>query len=120
MNCISASKEQSTNVIIVSVGLPNLSKTTEIQTENIIVSVEIFLAISFQDTSFEDGSDSFSIQSEPTLSEFVQDFLSHLNDSPGAFETDIEHITAMLNGWVTTDEMLHELVELIYQQVCFY
>ncbi|XP_033890547.3 polyadenylate-binding protein-interacting protein 1-like [Acipenser ruthenus] len=71
---------------------------------------------SYTDTSFEDGSDSFSIQSEPTLSEFVQDFLSHLNDSPGAFETDIEHITAMLNGWVTTDEMLHELVELIYQQ----
>ncbi|MBN3301093.1 PAIP1 protein, partial [Amia calva] len=70
----------------------------------------------YTDTAYEDGSDEFYLQSEPTLKEFVQDFLDHLNESPGSFEAEIDHFTLMLNGWVTTDETLHELVELIYQQ----
>lgn len=47
----------------------------------------------------------------------VTDFLDHLSSSPGSFESDIEYITSMLNSWVTTEELLHELVELIYTQV---
>lgn len=53
-----------------------------------------------------------------TLAELVEEFLSHLNSSPGSFENDIEHIANMLNSWVTTEETLQELVELLYTQVC--
>lgn len=53
-----------------------------------------------------------------TLAELVEEFLSYLNSSPGSFETDIEHMVNMLNSWVTTEETLQELVELIYTQVC--
>lgn len=47
----------------------------------------------------------------------MADFLGHLSSSPGSFESDVEAITAMLNSWVTTEELLNELVELIYTQV---
>uniref|UniRef100_A0A8D2B237 MIF4G domain-containing protein n=1 Tax=Sciurus vulgaris TaxID=55149 RepID=A0A8D2B237_SCIVU len=53
----------------------------------------------------------------PTLSVYVQDFLNHLTEQPGSFETEIEQFAETLNGWVTTDDTLQELVELIYQQV---
>ncbi|XP_010875019.1 polyadenylate-binding protein-interacting protein 1 [Esox lucius] len=53
---------------------------------------------------------------EPSLAELVEEFLSHLNASPGSFETEIEYIANMLNSWVTTEETLQELVELIYTQ----
>ena len=53
----------------------------------------------------------------PTLSEYVQDFLNHLTEQPGSFETEIGQFAETLNGWVTTDDALQELVELIYQQV---
>ncbi|CAB1320064.1 unnamed protein product [Coregonus sp. 'balchen'] len=62
----------------------------------------------------EDGSDGY--YTEATLAELVEEFLSHLNSSPGSFENDIEHIANMLNSWVTTEETLQELVELIYTQ----
>ena len=58
-----------------------------------------------------------SYYGEPTLADMVTDFLSHLSSSPGSFESDIEYITGMLNSWVTTEELLVELVELIYTQV---
>uniref|UniRef100_A0A8D0N537 Polyadenylate-binding protein-interacting protein 1 n=1 Tax=Sus scrofa TaxID=9823 RepID=A0A8D0N537_PIG len=61
--------------------------------------------------SYEDGCEDY-----PTLSEYVQDFLNHLTEQPGSFETDIEQFAETLNGWVTTDDALQELVELIYQQ----
>ena len=64
----------------------------------------------------EDGSDGY--YTEMTLAELVEEFLSYLNSSPGSFETDIEHMVNMLNRWVTTEETLQELVELIYTQVC--
>uniref|UniRef100_A0A8C6YN97 Polyadenylate-binding protein-interacting protein 1 n=1 Tax=Nothoprocta perdicaria TaxID=30464 RepID=A0A8C6YN97_NOTPE len=62
-------------------------------------------------SSFEDGCDGYL-----TLTEYVQDFLNHLTEQPGCFETEIEQFAETLNGWVTTDEALQELVELIYQQ----
>lgn len=55
---------------------------------------------------------------EASLADLVQDFVSHLNSSPGSFESEIEYITDTLNSWVTTEEILQELVELIYVQVC--
>ncbi|KFV78471.1 Polyadenylate-binding protein-interacting protein 1 [Struthio camelus australis] len=65
----------------------------------------------FAESSFEDGCDGYL-----TLTEYVQDFLNHLTEQPGCFETEIEQFAETLNGWVTTDEALQELVELIYQQ----
>uniref|UniRef100_A0A8D2JR81 MIF4G domain-containing protein n=1 Tax=Sciurus vulgaris TaxID=55149 RepID=A0A8D2JR81_SCIVU len=50
--------------------------------------------------SHEDGCEDY-----PTLSEY-----------PGSFETEIEQFAESLNGWVTTDDALQDLVELIYQQ----
>ncbi|XP_069412518.1 polyadenylate-binding protein-interacting protein 1 isoform X2 [Ovis canadensis] len=61
--------------------------------------------------SYEDGCEDY-----PTLSEYVQDFLNHLTEQPGSFETEIGQFAETLNGWVTTDDALQELVELIYQQ----
>ncbi|KGL89631.1 Polyadenylate-binding protein-interacting protein 1 [Charadrius vociferus] len=65
----------------------------------------------FAVSSFEDGYDGYL-----TLTEYVQDFLNHLTEQPGCFETEIEQFAETLNGWVTADETLQELVELVYQQ----
>ncbi|XP_050770480.1 polyadenylate-binding protein-interacting protein 1-like isoform X1 [Gymnogyps californianus] len=65
----------------------------------------------FADSSFEDGYDGYL-----TLAEYVQDFLNHLTEQPGCFETEIEQFAETLNGWVAADETLQELVELVYQQ----
>ncbi|KAM6328673.1 polyadenylate-binding protein-interacting protein 1 isoform 2-T2 [Alca torda] len=65
----------------------------------------------FTDSSYEDRYDGYL-----TLAEYVQDFLNHLTEQPGCFETEIEQFAETLNGWVTADEALQELVELIYQQ----
>ncbi|XP_050802998.1 polyadenylate-binding protein-interacting protein 1 isoform X3 [Gopherus flavomarginatus] len=54
---------------------------------------------SFTDSSFEDGCDSY-----PTLTEYVQDFLNHLTEQPGCFETEIEHFAETLNGCRTEYE----------------
>ncbi|KAJ6669895.1 hypothetical protein lerEdw1_000444 [Lerista edwardsae] len=63
------------------------------------------------DSSLEDDCEGFT-----TLTEYVQDFLNHLAEQPACFETEIAHFSETLNGCVTTDEALQELVELIYQQ----
>ncbi|XP_059193824.1 polyadenylate-binding protein-interacting protein 1 [Centropristis striata] len=68
----------------------------------------------YEDPSFYEDSEGY--YGEPTLAETVTDFLGHLSSSPGSFESDVEQITAMLNSWVTTEELLNELVELIYTQ----
>uniref|UniRef100_A0A4W5KH85 Polyadenylate-binding protein-interacting protein 1 n=1 Tax=Hucho hucho TaxID=62062 RepID=A0A4W5KH85_9TELE len=68
----------------------------------------------YEESVSEDGSDGY--YTETTLAELVEEFLSYLNSSPGSFETDIEHMVNMLNSWVTTEETLQELVELIYTQ----
>ncbi|RXN22315.1 polyadenylate-binding -interacting 1-like protein [Labeo rohita] len=69
---------------------------------------------SFQDDVYSDESEGY--YAEPSLADFVQDFVIHLNSSPGSFESEIDYITDMLNSWVTTEEILQELVELIYVQ----
>lgn len=69
---------------------------------------------SFQDDACSDESEGY--YAEPSLTDFVQDFVSHLNSSPGSFESEIDYITDMLNSYVTTEEILQELVELIYVQ----
>ncbi|XP_054253454.1 polyadenylate-binding protein-interacting protein 1 [Indicator indicator] len=65
----------------------------------------------FADFSFEDRYDGYL-----TLAEYVQDFLNHLTEQPGCFDTEIEQFAETLNGWITADEALQEIVELIYQQ----
>lgn len=67
----------------------------------------------YEDPAFSNDSDSYI---EQTLADMVADFLGHLSSSPGSFESDIEYITSTLNAVVTTEESLHELVELIYTQ----
>uniref|UniRef100_A0A671QSB1 Polyadenylate-binding protein-interacting protein 1 n=1 Tax=Sinocyclocheilus anshuiensis TaxID=1608454 RepID=A0A671QSB1_9TELE len=66
------------------------------------------------DDVYSDGSEDY--YPETSLADFVQDFVSHLNSSPGSFESEIDYITDMLNSCVTTEEILQELVELIYVQ----
>ncbi|KAM6230804.1 polyadenylate-binding protein-interacting protein 1 isoform 1-T1 [Porphyrio hochstetteri] len=65
----------------------------------------------FADSSYEDRYDGYL-----TLAEYAQDFLNHLTEQPGCFETEVEQFAETLNAWVTEDEALQELVELIYQQ----
>lgn len=60
---------------------------------------------------YEDGCEVYA-----TLSEYVQDFLNHLTEQPGSFETEIEQFAETLNSWVTADDALQDLVDLIYQQ----
>lgn len=47
----------------------------------------------------------------------VTEFLAQLSSSPGSFESDVEYITSIFNDWVTSEELLQELVELIYTEV---
>uniref|UniRef100_A0A8C2BD59 Polyadenylate-binding protein-interacting protein 1 n=1 Tax=Cyprinus carpio TaxID=7962 RepID=A0A8C2BD59_CYPCA len=69
---------------------------------------------SFQDDVYSDESEGY--YAEPSLADFVQEFVSHLNSSPGSFESEIDYITDVLNSCITTEEILQELVELIYVQ----
>ncbi|KAF6357693.1 tripartite motif containing 4 [Rhinolophus ferrumequinum] len=46
----------------------------------------------------------------------MKEMLKQVQEQPGSFETEIEQFAETLNGWVTTDDALQELVELIYQQ----
>ncbi|KAF7659150.1 hypothetical protein LDENG_00002440 [Lucifuga dentata] len=64
--------------------------------------------------TFSDDSDIY--YSELTLADMVTDFLSHLSSSPGSFESDVEYMIETLNSWVTTEDLLQELVELIFTQ----
>ncbi|KAM3610872.1 uncharacterized protein V6R79_009963 [Siganus canaliculatus] len=68
----------------------------------------------YGDGAFYDDVEGY--YSEPTLADMVADFLGHLSSSPGSFESDIEYIAEVLNSWVTTEELLNELVELIFTQ----
>ncbi|XP_044052313.1 polyadenylate-binding protein-interacting protein 1 isoform X2 [Siniperca chuatsi] len=90
--------------------VPSGSNLYEVGDRNSVSSTSIITL----DPSFY--YDSESCYSEPTLADMVTDFLGHLSSSPGSFESDVEDITGMLNSWVTTEELLHELVELIYAQ----
>ncbi|KAK2837877.1 hypothetical protein Q5P01_015089 [Channa striata] len=67
---------------------------------------------------YEDSAcdDSGSYYGEPSLADMVTEFLGHLSSSPGSFESDVDDITSVLSSWVTTEELLQELVELIFTQ----
>ncbi|XP_035999888.1 polyadenylate-binding protein-interacting protein 1-like [Fundulus heteroclitus] len=69
---------------------------------------------SYEEPAYYDDSESY--YGEASLADTVTDFLSHLSSSPGSFESDVEYITGILNSWVTTEELLKELVELIFTQ----
>uniref|UniRef100_A0A096LQC1 Polyadenylate-binding protein-interacting protein 1 n=1 Tax=Poecilia formosa TaxID=48698 RepID=A0A096LQC1_POEFO len=73
---------------------------------------------SYEELGYYDDNDSYSesYYSDSSLADTVTDFLAHLSSSPGSFEYDVEEITSMLNSWVTTEELLKELVELIFTQ----
>uniref|UniRef100_A0A1A8KQY6 Polyadenylate-binding protein-interacting protein 1 n=2 Tax=Nothobranchius kuhntae TaxID=321403 RepID=A0A1A8KQY6_NOTKU len=60
--------------------------------------------------------DSESYFPDFSLAEMVAEFLGHLSSSPGSFEVDVEHIASILNSCVITEELLKELVELIFTQ----
>lgn len=64
-------------------------------------------------TQYEESEEYYD---EPSLADMVTDFMGHLSSSPGSFESDIENITQMLNSFVCTEDLLQELVELIYTQ----
>uniref|UniRef100_A0A3Q0STW0 Polyadenylate-binding protein-interacting protein 1 n=1 Tax=Amphilophus citrinellus TaxID=61819 RepID=A0A3Q0STW0_AMPCI len=66
------------------------------------------------DSAYYDDSDAY--YGEQTLADMVTEFLAFLSSSPGSFESDVEYMTSNLNSWVTTEELLKELVELIYTQ----
>lgn len=68
---------------------------------------------SLYDESSYDNSEYYD---ETTLADMVTDFLGHLSSSPGSFDSDVDYMTSLLNSWVTTEELLQELVELIYTQ----
>ncbi|XP_054630742.1 polyadenylate-binding protein-interacting protein 1 [Dunckerocampus dactyliophorus] len=75
---------------------------------------EFVPAVVYQnDTFYDNDEDNFSA---PSLADMVRDFLCHLSSSPGMFESDVEYITSVLNSFITTEELLAELVELIYTE----
>uniref|UniRef100_A0A3B5LK20 Polyadenylate-binding protein-interacting protein 1 n=1 Tax=Xiphophorus couchianus TaxID=32473 RepID=A0A3B5LK20_9TELE len=75
-------------------------------------------SINATELGYYDDSESYSesYYSDSSLADTVTDFLAHLSSSPGSFESDVEEITSMLNSWVTTEDLLKELVELIFTQ----
>ncbi|XP_013867216.1 polyadenylate-binding protein-interacting protein 1 [Austrofundulus limnaeus] len=70
--------------------------------------------ISYEDPAYYDDGEQY--QSEASLADAVSEFLGYLSSSPGSFESDIDYITGTLNAWVTTEELLTELVELVFTQ----
>ncbi|XP_028270981.1 polyadenylate-binding protein-interacting protein 1 [Parambassis ranga] len=88
-----------------------------IKTSNLSASAPEFVPTgynSYEEPPYYDDGENY--YSEPTLADMVTDFLAHLSSSPGTFESDMEYITSMLNGMVTTEQLLEELVELIFTQ----
>ncbi|MEE6458133.1 hypothetical protein FKM82_000186 [Ascaphus truei] len=71
-------------------------------------------ATDFSDSVDENGG--YPILPHASLAEFVQDFMNHLTEQPGSFEAEIDLFSEVLKSWVTTDDSLQELIELIYQQ----
>ncbi|XP_051876084.1 polyadenylate-binding protein-interacting protein 1 isoform X2 [Pristis pectinata] len=64
----------------------------------------------------DDAYADFEIPPEPTLAECLQEFLNLLTSHPGSFELEIEQFTEMMKSCVSTEEVLQEVVEIIYQQ----
>lgn len=76
----------------------------------------------YEEPPYYDNNESYndsyseSYYSEASLADTVTSFLDHLSSSPGTFDADVEEMTSLLNSWVTTEELLKELVELIFTQ----
>nr|XP_033787633.1 polyadenylate-binding protein-interacting protein 1 isoform X2 [Geotrypetes seraphini] len=100
----------------------SVTKSTVVETPTVISKLSVNApefypsGYSTASTTYEDGCDGHSAMLGLSLTEFVQDFLNRLTQQPGSFETDIDEFAENLNGWVTTDDALREVVELIYQQ----
>ncbi|XP_026198903.1 polyadenylate-binding protein-interacting protein 1 [Anabas testudineus] len=87
-----------------------------VMSSNLSVSAPEFVPTGFhlyEDPVYDETENYYG---EATLADTVKDFLGHLSSSPGSFDSDVEYITGMLNSWVTTEELLQELVELIFTQ----
>ncbi|XP_077376882.1 polyadenylate-binding protein-interacting protein 1 isoform X1 [Festucalex cinctus] len=99
----------------VSMGCNNLDSLVE-SSKLSASAPEFFPTAVYQNdvqTFYEDNDETFNA---PSLADMVRDFLCHLSSSPGMFESDVEHITSVLNSYVTTVELLAELVDLIYTE----
>ncbi|KAM4810286.1 polyadenylate-binding protein-interacting protein 1 isoform 2-T2 [Rhinophrynus dorsalis] len=71
---------------------------------------------SVESNNYVEENGGYIIPPEPTLSEYVQDFLNHLTEQPGSFEAEIYPFSEILSSCVTADDMVQDLVELIYVQ----
>ncbi|XP_068594600.1 polyadenylate-binding protein-interacting protein 1 [Brachionichthys hirsutus] len=88
-----------------------------VKSSNLSASAPEFVpAAANQNEDLSQNCDSSSCYEEPTLADTVTEFLGHLSCSPGSFESDINYISGVIDTWVTTEEQLRELVELIYSQ----
>ncbi|XP_030594159.1 polyadenylate-binding protein-interacting protein 1 [Archocentrus centrarchus] len=90
---------------------------TLVKSSKLSASAPEFVPLGFNpydDSAYYDDSDAY--YGEQTLADMVTEFLAFLSSSPGSFESDVEYMTSNLNSWVTTEELLKELVELIYTQ----
>uniref|UniRef100_A0A3P9JJ58 Polyadenylate-binding protein-interacting protein 1 n=1 Tax=Oryzias latipes TaxID=8090 RepID=A0A3P9JJ58_ORYLA len=102
----------------------NLANTREyydvnflVQSSNLSASAPEFVPFGLnphEDPSLSNDSEDY--YGEPPLAEMVTEFLAHLSSSPGSFDSDIEYMTGVFNSCVTTEELLQELVELVYTQ----
>ncbi|XP_015238106.1 PREDICTED: polyadenylate-binding protein-interacting protein 1 [Cyprinodon variegatus] len=100
-----------------SVSASHASMDSVVRTSTLSASAPEFVPFgmsSYEEPAYYDDSESY--YSESSLADTVTDFLDHLSSSPGSFDFDVENITGMLNCWVTTEELLKELVELIFTQ----
>ncbi|XP_024131923.1 polyadenylate-binding protein-interacting protein 1 [Oryzias melastigma] len=88
-----------------------------VQSSNLSASAPEFVPFGMnphEDPGLSNNSEDY--YGEPPLAEMVTEFLAHLSSSPGSFDSDIEYMTGVFNSCVTTEELLQELVELVYTQ----
>lgn len=121
-NLISAQINQKKVQISVDSGSMAVSKGQPADSRTVISKLsanaaEFYPSGYFADgNSFEEDNAGYPTVPDITLAGYVQDILNHLTEEPGSFEIEIPQFTDVLNGWVTTEELLGELVELIYEQ----
>ncbi|XP_063817857.1 polyadenylate-binding protein-interacting protein 1 isoform X2 [Pseudophryne corroboree] len=83
---------------------------------NLSVNAAEFYPSGYSVDNYVEENGGYPVVPEPTMAEYVQDLLNHLTEQPGSFEAEIYQFTDVLNNWVTTEESLQEVVELLYQQ----
>ncbi|KAM4745716.1 polyadenylate-binding protein-interacting protein 1 [Anableps anableps] len=112
---------QSVNSGFASVSRGSNDVDSVVRTSQLSASAPEFVPFgmgTYEEPLYYDDNECYSesYYSGDSLADTVTDFLCHLSSSPGSFESDVEEITSMLNCWVTTEELLKELVELIFTQ----